>query len=116
MSDAAVPQKLVVAIVSPNDGERLLQALVRRGLPATRIGSAGGLLRRGSMTILSGVPAHQVETVIELIRQTCPVRTELAVAQTLPLVGTDTTAGQPGEHHTGGAVVFVLDVERFERI
>ena len=112
---SSTPQKLVLAIVSANDGERLMQALVRQGLPATKIGSAGGFLRRGNATILSGVPADQVDEVIELVRRTCPARTEMAPVQTLPLVGAS-AAGPPVEVRTGGAVVFVLSVEGFERI
>lgn len=115
MTRHAVPQKLVMAIVTPNDGERLMQALVRAGFPATRTGSSGGFLRRGSTTIFSGVPAEEVDQVLAIIRRACPARTEMAPVQTLPLVGT-AASGPPVEVRTGGAVVFVLDVERFERI
>lgn len=113
--DGAPPTKLVLVIVSGNDGDRLLQALVQQGLPATRIGSAGGFLRRGNATVLSGVPAVDVERVLAIVRRTCPQRTELMPAQTLPLVGM-TGGGPPLEVRTGGAVVFVMDVERFERM
>jgi uncharacterized protein YaaQ len=115
MSEQPVPEKLLVIVVAPNDGERLMQQLVRDGIPATRIGSAGGFLRRGSSTILSGVPAGQVDEVLDLIRRTCPVRNEMTPVQTLPLVGT-AASGPPIEVRTGGAIVFVLDIERFERI
>jgi uncharacterized protein YaaQ len=115
MTEQLVPEKLLVIVVSPNDGDRLMQQLVRDGVPATRIGSSGGFLSRGSSTILSGVPAVQVESVLDLIRRICPVRSELAPVQTLPLVGT-AASGPPIEVRTGGAIVFVLDIERFERI
>src|SRR5687768_8590678 len=116
MTDDDGPQKLLMIIVSANDGERLMQALVQRGLNATRIGSAGGFLRRGNVTILTGVAADQVDGAIDLIRRTCPPRVEMTTVQTLPLVGTALAGGTPREVNTGGAVVFVLDVERFERI
>jgi uncharacterized protein YaaQ len=115
MTDQPTPEKLLIIVVSPNDGELLMQRLVRDGVPATRVGSTGGFLSRGSSTIISGVPASQVEPVLDLIRQICPVRTELAPVQTLPLVGTAAT-GPPIEVRIGGAIVFVLDIERFERI
>lgn len=116
MTEPPAPQKLVVMIAAPSDGDRLLQELVRAGFPATRIGSAGGFLRRGSATIISGVPAADVDGVLALVRRTCPVRTEMAPVQTLPIVGAATASGPPIEVRTGGAVVFVLDIERFERI
>ena len=116
MTNQSVPQKLVMMIVTPNDADRLVQALVRDGYPATRVGSAGGFLRRGNVTIFSGVPAAAVEDVLEIVRRTCPVRSEMAPVQTLPIVAAVGTTGPPGEVRTGGAVVFVLDVEHFERI
>jgi len=106
---------MVVAIVSGTDGERLIQALVRAGLPATKIGSAGGFLRRGSATVLSGVPAAEVERVLALIRATCLHRTEMTPVAALPLPGTAAGA-ESTEVRIGGAVTFVLDIERFERI
>ena len=115
MTTNAEPQKLVIVIVAANDGERLMQALVQQGVPATKIGSAGGFLRRGNVTILSGVSAGEVEGVLALVRRTCAVRTEMSPVQTLPLVGSSTSVS-PQEVRTGGAVVFVLDVERFERV
>jgi uncharacterized protein YaaQ len=115
MNEPSTPQKLIVVVVSPNDGERLMHELVRDGIPATRIGSTGGFLRRGSTTILSGVAEDQVDSVMDLIRRTCPQRSELAPVQTLPLVST-ATGGPPIEVRTGGAIVFVLDIERFEKI
>jgi uncharacterized protein YaaQ len=115
MTEQPDPEKLLIIVVSPNDGERLMQQLVRDGVPATRIGSTGGFLSRGSSTIISGVPVSQVEPVLDLIRRICPIRTELAPSQTLPLVGTAAT-GPPIEVRIGGAIVFVLDIERFERI
>jgi uncharacterized protein YaaQ len=115
MTNEAAPTKLVVTIVSGNDGERLMQALVRAGLPATKIRSSGGFLRRGNTTILSGVPANQVNAVLDLIRETCPVRTEMTTVQSLPIVG-PTASASPLEVRTGGAVTFVVDIERFERV
>lgn len=115
MTEDDAPQKLVIAIVSANDAERLIHALVSLGLNATRIGSAGGLLRRGNVTILSGVTAGQVDAVIDIVQRTCSARTEPRTVQTLPLVGGAAAAGLPGEVRAGGAVVFVLNVERFER-
>lgn len=115
MTTDQTPNKLVVMIVSANDGDRLMQTLVREGIAATRIGSAGGFLRRGSATIFSGVPADDVDRVLELVRRTCPSRTEMMPVQALPVAGVANPSG-PVEVRAGGAVVFVLDVERFDRI
>ncbi len=107
--------KLVVIIASDVDGDRLIKRLVQRGHPATKIGGLGGFLRRGNATILSGVPAADVESVIEIVREECHARQEFVPVQTLPFLGEGVSFADPLEVRVGGAVVFVLAVERFEK-
>ncbi len=107
--------KLVVIIASDDDGDRLIKRLIRRGCPATRVGGLGGFLRRGNTTILSGVPAGDVESVLGIVREECHARQEFVPVQTLPFPGDSATYADPLEVRVGGAVVFVLDVERFEK-
>ncbi len=109
-------QKLLIIIVSDTDADGLVRAMVQRGLAATKIGSTGGFLRRGNTTLLVGVPASEVEAVISLVERTCPARTELLTLGALPFGGEMPFIGEPVEVRVGGAVVFVLNVERFERV
>jgi len=107
--------KLVVIIASDGDAERLMKSLVEGGYPATKIGSTGGFLRRGSATILSGVEANEVEEVVSMVREQCHARAEYVPVQTLPFFGEGATLSEPVEVRVGGAIVFVLPVERFEK-
>ncbi len=107
--------KLVVIIASDVDGDRLIKRLVQRGCPATKVGGLGGFLRRGNVTILSGVPAADVESVLETVRAECHARQEFVPVQTLPFPGDGAAYADPLEVRVGGAVVFVLNVERFEK-
>ncbi|HXH21061.1 MAG TPA: cyclic-di-AMP receptor [Dehalococcoidia bacterium] len=107
--------KLVLIIAATSDADRLIDRLVKRGLPATKIASSGGFLRRGSATILSGVEDQEVETVIDLARQECRARKEFVPVQNLPVLGEIGSASEPLEVRVGGATVFVLDVDRFDR-
>ncbi|MGA2286027.1 MAG: cyclic-di-AMP receptor [Dehalococcoidia bacterium] len=107
--------KLVVIIASDVDGDRLIKRLVQRGCPATKVGGVGGFLRRGNSTILSGVPARDVESVLEVVREECHARQEFVPVQTLPFPGDSATYADPLEVRVGGAVVFVLNVDRFEK-
>jgi uncharacterized protein YaaQ len=109
-------QKLLVIIVADADADGLVRAMVQRGHPATKIGSTGGFLRRGNTTLLSGLPASEVEEVLSLVRRLCPARTELLTLGALPLAGEVPFVTEPVEVRVGGAVVFVLHVERFERV
>ena len=107
--------KLVVIIASDADADRLMKSLVERGYPATKISSTGGFLRRGSATILSGVEAAEVDDVVGMVHEQCHARAEYVPVQTLPFFGEGTTLAEPAEVRVGGAIVFVLPVERFEK-
>lgn len=107
-------QKLLIVIASDSDADRLIQKLVQRGYPATKVSSTGGFLRRGNATIFSGVDAEDVDNVIAIIRSECQVRTEFLPAQALPFPESIYPA-EPVEVRTGGAIVFVVGVERFEK-
>ena len=108
------PQKLLVIIASPPDADALIEKLIERGYPATKVSSTGGFLRRGSSAILSGVDEEDVDPVLAVVRRTCQVRMELITSNALPLLGN--VPSDPIEVRTGGAIVFVLPIERFEKI
>jgi len=107
-------QKLLIVIASDSDADSLIQKLVQRGYPATKVSSTGGFLRRGNATIFSGVDAEDVDNVVAIIRSECQARTEFLPAQALPFPESIYPA-EPVEVRTGGAIVFVVGVERFER-
>ncbi len=106
-------QKLLIVIASDADAEKLIDKLVARGYPATKVSSTGGFLRRGSATILSGIHAADVDVVMEIIRAECKSRVEMAPALAMPLPGIYPTP--PTELRVGGAIIFTLPVERFEK-
>lgn len=91
--------------------------MMRRGLSATKIASQGGFLRRGSVTILSGVEDNDVDTVMTLTQEECRARVETVPTQGLPLFGdvAMATSATPFQVRVGGAAVFVLPVDRFDR-
>ena len=107
--------KLLIVIASDTDADRLMKALIEQGYPATKIGSTGGFLHRGNATILSGVEENEVDQVLAMVRAECRARTEFVPVHTLPLFGEGTTLSEPVEVRVGGAIVFVVNVERFEK-
>jgi uncharacterized protein YaaQ len=108
--------KLVVAVVHNEDARVLIDALIKREYRATWIHSSGGFLKQSNATVLLGVEDGKVEEVIGLVRENCHTRTQV-VSPIPPIM-------EPGEFflpyplevEVGGAVIFVLPVERFERI
>lgn len=107
--------KLVIVIAEDGDADRLMSRLVRQGLPATKVSSTGGFLHKGSATILSGVEAAEVEQVLAMVREECHARTEFMPVQALPFFGESSALAEPPEVRVGGAIVFVVNVERFEK-
>jgi uncharacterized protein YaaQ len=107
-------QKLLVVITADDEADALIRKLVERGYPATKVSSTGGFLRRGSATIFSGIDANDLDPVLALIRDQCKARTEYVPAQALPFPESIYPA-EPVQVRVGGAIVFVLPVERFEK-
>jgi uncharacterized protein YaaQ len=110
------PEKLVMMIVSDTDADTLMSGLIEQGYPVTKVGSTGGFLRRGSVTLFSGVTAEQVPPVVDLVTETCHARKEFVPVQTLPFIGDGSFAAEPIEVRVGGAIVFVLEVDQFIRV
>lgn len=108
--------KLIIAIVQDQDVNKLLEKLLDNGIGATKLASTGGFLKVGSTTLLIGVEDHQVEDVMGHLRETCKARKQLVTP--LAAVGRSISAfiPQPVEVRVGGATVFIIDVERFEKV
>jgi uncharacterized protein YaaQ len=108
--------KLVVAIVHPEDAGALVDALLEREFRTTRLHSSGGFLKQSNATVMTGCEDDQVETVMELVRATCTSRTELVNPMPPVMEPGEFFMPYPLEVEVGGATVFVLPVERFERL
>jgi uncharacterized protein YaaQ len=109
--------KLIMAIVQALDARVLMDALMADGYRATKIGSTGGFLVRGNVTVLVGVEDDKVNGVLDILRKHCHSRREF-VSPVVPISDSAAARGwaQPVQVEVGGTTVFVLDVERFERI
>jgi uncharacterized protein YaaQ len=108
--------KLVLAIVQEKDSGKLIDELTEVGFQATMLASTGGFLRAGNATILTGVEANQVDRVLETIRRVCHTREQLMTPIPPVVEPVDSYVTYPVKVQVGGAIVFVLDVERLERL
>ena len=108
--------KLVVAIVHNEDAGPLVDALLDREYRATRLNSSGGFLKQSNATIILGVEDDQADAVLELVRETCHARTQVVNPMPPIMEPGEFFMPYPLEVEVGGATVFVVDVERFERI
>ena len=108
--------KLVVAIVHSEDASALVAALLDKEFRATRLQSSGGFLKQSNATVILGVDDDQVETVLDVVRETCHARTQVVNPMPPIMEPGEFFMPYPLEVEVGGATVFVLPVDRFERL
>ena len=108
--------KLVVAIVHSEDAGALVDALLEREFRATRLHSSGGFLKQTNATVIVGVEEDQVDEVISVVGEQCHARTQVVNPMPPIMEPGEFYLPYPVEVEMGGAVVFVLPVERFVRL
>ena len=87
--------KLILTIIRDSDNEPVSQALIKAGFRVTRIASTGGLMRRGSSTLIIGTEDEKVDAAVATIRDSV------------------SPASEPGSSR---ATLFVLNVEHYTQI
>ncbi len=108
--------KLVVAVVQGEDAERAVNALNDAGFGSTRVASTGGFLRQGNVTLLVGVDDSQVADALQIIRLNCHERSRYLTAVPPTSGPGEFLMANPVEVQVGGATVFVVPVDSFEKI
>jgi uncharacterized protein YaaQ len=108
--------KLVIAVVQGEDATQTVQALSGAGISVTKMASSGGFLQQGNATLLIGVDDDKVDAAIELIRQNCRERSQYMTPMPPMVEPGEFFMPYPVEVQVGGATVFVVDVERFEKL
>lgn len=107
--------KIVFAVVHDEDGNKVINALNEHGFSVTRLCSTGGFLRSGNTTLFVIVDDSKVDAVIDTIKKKSKSRKQVINSA----IGQGSLASGfmplPVEVTVGGATIFVLNVERFEK-
>ncbi|MBL8051223.1 MAG: cyclic-di-AMP receptor [Anaerolineales bacterium] len=85
--------KMMIVIVKDNDADILTQAFTASNFRVTRVASTGGFLRSGVVTMLLGIEDNQVDSAIQVVRDSLPTKAD-----------------------TKRATLFVVPVNHFEQI
>lgn len=107
--------KLVLGIINSDDSNSVSNALNKAGFFVTRLSTTGGFLKKGNTTLLIGTADEKVDEAIDIIKQCAKKRVEKE--PTIP-------PAEMGEFFTpimvdvlvGGATIFVLPIEHFEKV
>ena len=108
--------KLVIAVVHNEDARVMIDALLAHEYRATWLHSSGGFLKQSNATILVGVEDSKVDDVVALVRDNCRARTQTGSPIPPIMEPGEFFMPYPLEVEVGGAVVFVVPIERLERI
>jgi uncharacterized protein YaaQ len=108
--------KLLIAVIQRQDEGGLVKALTNHRVGVTRVGSQGGFLREGNVTLFIALDEARLEDVLQLIRAHCYTRTKF-VAPLPPIAESgEFYPSTPVEVQVGGASVFVVDIEESSRL
>ena len=108
--------KLILAIVHNDDNVLVSSALTKEGFHVTKIASTGGFLMSGYTTFILGVEDEKVDEAIGIISKYGKKRVQAVASDIAVSMGTMSSANIPVEVQVGGGTVFVLNIERFERV
>jgi len=106
--------KMVLAVIDKDDSHDVISNLSKKGFSITRLSTTGGFLRAGNVTLLVGVEDERTPEVIEIIKEHSRSRSQ----QIPTIIGNEASylSPMPVEVSVGGATIFVLNVEQFEKI
>ena len=85
--------KMIIIIVKDTDADTLTQSFTASNFRVTRVASTGGFLRSGVVTMLLGIDDNQVDSAIQVVRNSLPTKAD-----------------------TKRATLFVVPVNHFEQV
>lgn len=106
--------KMVFAILNADDASTVIQNVMKAGYSVTKLSTTGGFLRAGNVTVMAGVEEDQVQAVIDIISKYSKSRKQLI--PTTSEAGINFYPSMPVEVTVGGATIFVLNVDHFEKV
>ena len=108
--------KLIIAVVQDDDADDLVERLVKEKVSSTKLASTGGFLRGGNTTLLIGIEEDRVDSVISIIKDICKSRKQTFTTPIPPTGSAGVYIPYPIDVIVGGATIFVVDIDRFEKV
>ena len=103
--------KLIYAIVRNDNEDDVVSQLTQHRYSVTRLSTTGGFLKKGNTTLMIGAEDDKVEEVISIIKQKLTVNMPYISGTTMVNYAT-----MPMTVDVGGATIFVINVDRYEKI
>lgn len=107
--------KMIIAVINNDDSVAASAALSREGFWVTKLSTTGGYLMVGNSTFLIGTDDDKVDEAIRVLSKHCSARKQKTAGRFS--LGRGLVNDSVVEEVTvGGAVVFVLSVDRTEHL
>lgn len=106
---------MILAVVPNDDSVVATSALTNKGFIVTRLSTTGGFMMVGNTTLLIGTDDDKVGEVRDILKKYCSVRKTVHDSQSSYGRGMHAN-GVAEETTVGGATLFVLNVEDYEKI
>jgi len=116
MSEPTQPSEsklLFLAVVQAQDAESAQMALLKLGVPVTRLPSVGGFLGRRNATLLIEINPEKQQTAIDSLHESCRQRIEFIA---VPLESAPLPLPAPTPITVGGATIFSIEVVHYEEL
>jgi len=108
--------KLIMAIIGDDDSFAVIDSLSENGFYVTKLATTGGLFRSGNTTLICGTPEERIPDLVQIIEKKCKSRRQITSVNSQNIGTSESYVPYPVEVTTGGAVIFVLNVEEFKKV
>ena len=109
--------KLILAIVQKDDEAETIEELNKKHFFVTRLSTTGGFLKGKNATLLIGTDESQVDKALAIIKKKAGSRK--TIHYTTPQMESgavpNINMSAPLDVDTGGATVFVIDMDQFHK-
>lgn len=108
--------KLIMAIIHDEDAFHIMDILNEKEFSVTKLASTGGFLRSGNTTLICGVDEDKVQEFVDIVKNTCKSRKQITSMNAGQMNMGESYIPYPIEVTVGGATIFVLNVDKFEKV
>ena len=105
------------AIIRYDNEDDVTTSLTKHKFSVTRLSTTGGFLKKGNTTLMIVTEPERVDEAIDIIKKECGHHQKITI--NMPYVSGSSMvhcATMPMSVDVGGATIFVVDVERYEKI
>jgi uncharacterized protein YaaQ len=106
--------KLVIAILSNSDSEKVISAIAQEGYSSTKISTQGQFLKDGHTTLLVGCEEDKVKPLLEIMKNSATKRVIESHSVTNTITGSLLKQAVDVEKY--GIVAFVINIEEFFKL